>query len=314
MNDKPIRLSATQGNMYQNCARQYAFRYIEGLRIPPAGVLKQSGVAHMAYERNYNQKATSLTDLPLDEMTDFFAETWEQEIQREEVRWEEGEGKDKLKDQGVLVVKAHHSTIAPVVVPKIENGQPLVEHKILVPLVAKSPGCARHLGMPIALCEDCSQLRVQFELDGRLDVVDIQNIIRDNKTVGKRPPKLDVHKDFQLSMYAIARRIETKIPETGLALDVVVRNKTPVAVTLPTERTREYLLLVLNQLGHIARGIQNHVFPLNTRSPLCNPKWCGYADRCVWGKMPKHIDMAPEQDLEPALKQSVERAQQENSQ
>lgn len=269
MSNSTIRLSATQISMFLRCARQWSFRYVEKLKVPPSGAMKMSGVFHSTAERNYRQKAETRADLPIDEQTDFFSTLWDDELQREEVIFEEGEDAGTLKDTGVAVVKEHHSKIAPVVIPQSAEA---VEEKILLPLISKETG-------------------ISYELDARIDLTDINGIIRDNKALGRLPNQNDVNRDLQLSTYALAKRLQTRKPETALALDIVVKNKTPKAVTLVTERTREHLQLHLNTVGHIAKAIQAEAFPRNPTGWWCSAKFCGYYARCMGRGIPTQVDM-----------------------
>jgi PD-(D/E)XK nuclease superfamily protein len=276
-------LSATQIAMWCRCPRQYAFRYLENLKIPPSGVMKQSGVFHAGAEHNYRQKADTHQDLPLSEMTDRYAQTWEDELQREEVIFDKDAPAAKLKDQGIAIVTQHHTVIAPMVQP--QNAES-VERKLLYPLKESQT----------------------FDLMGVLDVIDDQGYIRDNKAMAaNRVPKpIDLAKDPQLSMYALLYRLIEKKAEAGLRLDVVIKSKTPKATILPAERSRESLLLHLNKIGHVARAIEHEIFPLNTDGWHCDPKWCGYWNRCV-GKDLKIVDLKPglQQDLTETLEQSI---------
>lgn len=283
-----VRLSATQIGMFLRCPRQWAFRYKEGLKVPPSGAMKQSGAFHTTAERNYKQKAESLTDLPLDEQTDFFAETWEKELTREEIVFdkEKGETAASLKDQGVMIVKEHMARISPFVTPKSAEA---VEEKITLALTTdKGSGTA-------------------YELVAVIDVTDTNDVIRDNKALGKTPTQKDIDRDIQLSTYALAKRFQTRQPERGLALDIVVKNKTPKAVMLTTERTREHLQIHLRDtVGHVAKAIAAESFPANPTGWWCDPRWCGYWSRCM-GRGLKTVDMG--QNLEQQLKESIDNAE-----
>src|SRR5216684_2988404 len=267
-------LSPTQTNMWSRCPRQYAFRYEEGIKSPPSGAMKQSGVAHLAYEKNYRQKAETRTDLPVHEMTDFYADTLDKELTREEVVFDKGETAGSLKDQGVKIVKAHRVGISPLVMPASADS---VERKVSFTLKESDT----------------------FDIMGVIDVIDEQGYIRDNKSLARQPSPLDLAKDGQLSMYALLYRLTERKAETGLKIDAVIKNKEPRAIILPAERTREMLQLHLNKVGHIARAIEHHIFPLNTDGWHCDPRYCGYWDRCV-GKSLKTVDMG--QNLEQQLK------------
>jgi hypothetical protein len=185
------------------------------------------------------------------------------------------------------VVKEHHSKIAPVVIPQSAEA---VEEKIILPLVSKETG-------------------VSYELDARIDLTDINGVIRDNKALGRSPNQNDVDRDLQLSTYALAKRLQTKKAETGLALDIIVKNKTPKAVTIPTARTREHLQLHLNTTGHIAKAIQAEAFPRNPTGWWCSKKFCGYYGLCMGRGIPEQVDIG--QNLRKTLNESISQVRSE---
>jgi hypothetical protein len=110
-------LSATQLNMFLRCPRQYEFRYIHGLEIPPSGAMVQSRVWHETLETNYKQKIESDRDLPLSDMQELFASRFNETLNNEEVMFNDGEEPGKLKDEGTSIVATHHKIIAPTVHP-----------------------------------------------------------------------------------------------------------------------------------------------------------------------------------------------------
>ncbi len=62
------QLSYTQLNMFLRCPRQYEYRYVHGLKVPPSGAMVQSRVWHQTVEFNYRQKIHSDRDLALGEI------------------------------------------------------------------------------------------------------------------------------------------------------------------------------------------------------------------------------------------------------
>ncbi len=268
-------LSATQISMWLRCPRQWAFRYIEHLRIPPSGAMKQSSVLHKSAEYNYRQKIASHLDLPLDEMTDFYDQTFRDEMQREEVVLDENQTPEGLKDQGIAAIKTHHKEIAPLVEPQF------VEEKRTVALGGEN---------------------FAYDLTGVLDVVDTADTVIDNKLLGKTPNQADLDKDIQLSTYSLLYRLWQRKAESKLRLDIVVKNKLPKAVQLETQRSREGLRMHLNTMGHIAKAIEAEAFPMNPTGWWCSPKFCGYWSRCM-GKGMVTVDLG--QTLEAKLEQSL---------
>lgn len=280
MKNQTVRLSKSQIIMHMHCARQWAFRYVEGLKMRPSGAMKLGNVFHETIARNYKQKAESQKDLPLDEQKDYFVDALKLGLESEEVQFDEGETADTLKDTGVGIVAAHHRDIAPKVFPESEA---TVEERI-----------------ELNIGKDESA----FGLIAILDITDRDGVIRENKSMGKRPNQFDVDKNIDLSIYALAKRLQTKKVEPKLAMDVALKLKQPSAITLETTRSRDALRFSLNQIGHIARSIRAEAFPPNTDWWGCHPKYCGYFSICV-GKGLKTVDMG--QNLEAQLKESVRR-------
>ena len=271
-------LSASQMQMFLRCPRQYYFRYIERLKIPPSGAMKQGSVFHLAAGYNYTQKVTSRVDLPENDLTEYFADQFETEFAREEVKFQEGESKGALKDQGIDLVKTFAVGIAPHVQP-VE-----VESKF---------------ELNIGKGEE------NVKLIGYIDVVDEHGIIRDNKTMTPQgvPNADNLGKDVQLSTYSLARRLITKKAEPLLTLDAVIKyGRWPEARILPTARSREGLKMHLNTIGHIGKAIRAEAFPMNTNGWHCSRKWCGYFDRCA-GKGLVTVDLSA--NLEQLLRESV---------
>jgi hypothetical protein len=153
------QLSYTQLNMFLRCPRQYEYRYVRGLKVPPSGAMVQSRVWHQTVEFNYRQKIHSDRDLALGEMQEFFVTEFDAALASEEVAFEPGEKPGKLKDQGTAIVAAHHRTIAPAVRPL------LVEERFTVNLGEDFP----------------------FDLVGVWDVIERDGTITDNKAYSKTP-------------------------------------------------------------------------------------------------------------------------------
>ena len=281
-NNRP-HLSNTSISMYLRCPRQYYWRYEEHRKTPPAGAMIQGRVGHLAVEHNYRQKIDTTKDLPVDEVTDYFAETFDDEIKKEEPIYDEGQTAPTLKDEGVLLVKEHRLKLAPTIMPAT------VEEKVNL---------------------DFGKDDVAFSLMAIFDLVDQDRNIRDNKFISRTPTADDLAKDTQLSTYSLAYRMQQRRdhgdqaqPETGLKIDAVVKNKTPKALTLTTGRTREALRLHLNTIGQVAKGIKAEVFPMNVGTFWCSKKMCGYWDICCGKGIPMTLDMG--ENLTKQLEDSI---------
>jgi len=278
--DEGLRLSHTQINMYlEKCPRQYAYRYIEGIKTPPNGTMKRSNVGHSVIEQNYKQKVVSRQDLPVDDITDMYATFWREELEREEVIFEQDEKPDEVRDEGIAATKEHRLKIAPLVMAASEQS---VEEWFEETL-------------PIRAAHDSKEVIGRYTLIGKIDLIDSNARIRDNKIIGAR--KLitaeDIAKDHQLSIYAIAYRRLHKQAESGVTLDTVKLLKDgPQARILDGLRTKEFLLEELNTIAHVARGIEHQVFPKRTNGWWCSEKFCGYWSRCM-GRNLTVVDLLP---------------------
>ena len=276
-------LSASQIAMFLRCARQWAFRYIEGLKVPPSGAMKQGNVFHRMAEKNYAQKMMTRADLKENDLTEFFAAEFEEQMKAEEVRLQEGETEGGLKDQGVQLTRVFRAGIAPKVMPVA------VEGNFKVPL---------------------GKGEAAVMLNGYIDVIDEQGRIRDTKamTPQRVPNEFELSRDLQLSTYALARKLEdvgalpTEEKPVSMTLDVAVKLVRPEARILPTARSIEGLRLHANTIGNVAKAIRADAFPRNPTGWWCTPKWCGYWDRCM-GKGLVTLDLA--ENLETQLKESV---------
>ncbi len=245
-------LSFTQLNMFLRCPRQYEFRYIYDLKIPPSGAMVQSKVWHETLEKNYRQKIDSNTDLPLSDMQDYFATRYDEVLNSEEVLFEEDENPAKLKDQGVSIVATHHKIIAPNVRPAT------VEEEFCISLGNEFP----------------------FELKGIWDLIESEGIIVDNKAYSRTPNQDEIDKDLQFTVYSLGYRALKKQIEKNLRMDAVIKTKQPKAVQIQTSRTNEDCRWLLNLIEKVALAIETGVFYPNPNGWHCSPRFCGYWERC----------------------------------
>ena len=246
-------LSFTQLAMFLRCPRQYEYRYIRGIKVPPSGAMVQSRVWHQTVELNYRQKVDSDTDLALGEMQEYFAAQFDATLGNEEIAFEPNEKRGVIKDQGTAIVAVHHKVIAPSVRPL------LVEERFTVDLGEDFP----------------------FDLVGVWDLVERDGTIVDNKAYGKVPRQEDLDKDLQFTAYALGFRATRGEIEPGLRMDVIVKTKNPRAVQLHTRRTNADCQWLLRLIEEVSQAIDSGLFYPNPNGWHCNPRFCGYWDRCM---------------------------------
>jgi putative RecB family exonuclease len=124
-----MRISNSQVGMWMRCPRQWEFRYIKGLKIPPKGVMVQGSAYHAALRANFENKIESGKDLDQRSVLDAFDKYWnenvggkfksadeEEEFETKDVDWED-KNPGSLKDDGYRLLKLYHKDIAPGIMP-----------------------------------------------------------------------------------------------------------------------------------------------------------------------------------------------------
>jgi RecB family exonuclease len=242
-------VSASQLGMYQRCPRQWAYRYVLGLKVPPdGGLLVGSGVHHAAEQGMLHKLETG--DNPEPDMAATAAAEYVDEICTSgEVRLEEGQAPSDLVDKAVRVSSMWASEAAPSV-------QPVEVETTFNILLA---------GIPVT---------------GRLDVVTPTGVV-DWKTSGKSPNRDDQARSVQTEMYAAASGGE------GLSYVYLVdgaRTQKVVHVDLMQSEVQQAAKLAESTVGECSQGMALGVWPRNRMGWHCSRRWCGYYERCMAGK------------------------------
>ena len=197
--------SPSQINMFTRCPQQYEFRYMQGLKNPPVGLMVQGSAGHKAAEHNFVRKMATGEDEPLDVVSDVFSDEFDERVKLEQPIFEEGQKSSVLKDQGIEMVQAHHTVIAPSIQPAE------IEQKYVV-----------NAG--------------EYDILGYLDLVEQNGVIVDLKYKARTPPQDDLDSDIQFTAYAMMRMVATGVPKQDMRMDIVLRQKTIRTAQLHTTR------------------------------------------------------------------------------
>ena len=245
-------LSASSISTYLKCPMQWYFRYIEGKRIPPNGVMYLGTQWHKMAEDNYTQKVKTKKDRALNHMKEFFAASFDLGLKNTEVVFENGaKEKGELKDRGVIITGLYGTKISPTV-------QPLyIEEKFLI----KVEGAHK-------------------ELTGFWDVLDNKGYVRDNKSKSKCPGQNDVDNNLQLSIYSLAYRTIFKKKETGLTLDCAISTKVPYVEIMRTTRTNNDVADITRVILGVEKAVKTGIFYPKSDGWHCSEKWCGFWYLC----------------------------------
>lgn len=243
-------LSISRIKMFLRCPLQFCFRYIEGIRIPADGALLLGKSVHKALEVNYKQKIATRVDLPVEQLYEIHATSFDEMKAAEEVVFDEDEDPGKLKDCGVACLKAYCTDLSPCIQPVSVE-----EHFVL------------------------EFDNVPYAFQGYLDIIDEKGFIRDHKCVKRSYAANAAEEDIQLTGYNLAYKYLKGKEPAGLVFDCMVKNKVPKVMSVSSgPRSERQLNRFLKVLGSVAEAIKSGIFYPAEGSMACS--WCGYKDRC----------------------------------
>jgi len=253
------RFSASQLGTWNRCQLQWFFRYVEGIKSPPAVAMIVGTGCHAGIEANLTAKMAGQS-MAFEEVG---------ELSRDAVRREWGkeapsDGADPnaladATDQAAGLAIVHARDAAPEIVPIA------LEQKLEVDFPD-----------------------YDFGILGYIDVLE-DGRIRDTKSAGKKPSAGAADSGDhanQLTLYSLA----TGIPD--VVLDYLVKNKTPTYERRQgTPRHAGDYVQLLDRFQRMYDGIESGVFaPAEPGHWVCSPKFCGYWDRCEFGARGRNKD------------------------
>ena len=246
-------VSHSQISMWLRCPRQWEFRYVKGLKLPPSGALIEGGCYHTALEMNFRQKVDSRKDMPIDDCLDIYSDEWERRVISEEyIDWGKRSA-GKLKDEGASLVSEYMASTSYYVQPTI------VEETIVTEIADVTFVC-----IP--------------------DIVDDRKVVIDHKTSARKFSQIDVDMDIQASAEAFALNrpimfqnhvaVKTKIPKIQVVKSY--RSRTDI------EWWEEMAIQVLTQMK---TGIAppRSVDAFGKAGFWCSRAYCGFYDLCRGG-------------------------------
>jgi putative RecB family exonuclease len=250
VSDFKTHLSATQIGMYKRCPKQYEFRYVKNLKIPPDSKLIVGISVHKGVEKNYTHKFETKKEENKNVVMDAFALEFESLKSNLSAADEPG----KAKDLGYRMLDVHYTKLAPAVQP-IEKPEFGFEIQI--------PGLKR---------------KFIGYIDVIAEVLKIPTAVLDTKTTRRRMNQWDADISEQLTSYVYAiKKVFNKKATAGL--DVVVENKTGVVEQrFLTARDPEQLTAFEKSAQDIERAIDSGLFYPTNDPQTCS--WCGYNSKC----------------------------------
>lgn len=243
------------------CGHKFALRYIEGLRLPLGPQVHVGSAAHASAAADLTEKIATgellATEAVLDAARDALERSWLDgvDLAGEPDALTPGQHKGMAIDRAIALARAHHTTLAPRIVPTHVERAWRVEAQ----------------GYP-------------FELEGEIDVqaaVPGGYVIRDLKTTGRRPSPRAAAVSDQLTMYALAgRALEGDLP-AEVWLDYMVLpqgSSSPSLEPRGSVRTDADVGVLWARLDNAAEVIERGAYtPANRSDWWCSVRWCEYA-------------------------------------
>lgn len=262
MTEKP-KFHSSQLSMALRCMQQLEYFMKYGPKAPGSKSICGSSV-HKPAQRNFEHKIEKGILLPGESVADIARDTVNEIWQEKGCRLSADErtvGEAKVRggviDLAVSLSLLHHWYVAPTVEP----------------LAVEEPFVLKHPDL------DC-------DLAGRIDLID-QRLdglpgIRDIKTIKSKPPKGRTDKSLQFTQYAMAGwAFAGKVAVPPVAVDYLVKTKTPYALTEHTVRSKEEMLRLIARIKTVWTSIQAGIFiATDPTNWWCSEEWCGYYDTC----------------------------------
>jgi len=232
---------------YIRCPLQYMFRYVEGIKTPPAIAMARGSAGHKGLETNYKQKITTRKDLPVDTVLDAVRDTFTQ-IEPLIQDWED-QKPGQVKDNVIKRVRKYQEDFAPDIQP--------VE-------------CEKEFILNIG----------KHKMKLYRDLKDENNTIRDSKFSDKARSQSQTDNDLQGTIY-------TFVDSTpNFAFDCVTTNGVKTTVGKRTQQQWDQLvnIYIPRIIRNIEMSTENGNFmPCDPASWAHTPKFCGYWNICPAG-------------------------------
>lgn len=257
-------ISPSQMDSYTRCGEAYRRRYIEKEIIPPSFSMTKGSCVHSGQEMDFKQKIETKTNLPVKEVVDFVAASFD----------------GRLTAEGVFLTAEEESV-----------GKAIVTGKAKDSTVRMAEQMARTVGPKYQPIEVEKKFRIELpgprDILGFLDLI-IPNGFQDLKTGAKKKAQKDIDADVQFTTYAAAYQGLYGKPPEEIVIDNIVDRITPKTGKVTTEhhefrtaRGPKDFEALANRVNTIVKGIESGSFmPATPGAWWCSPKSCGYWRTC----------------------------------
>lgn len=247
-------LSVSSIKMFMRCARQWEFRYVKGLIIPPAGAMILGSAYHHALAKGFSDLAEKEEMPKVDIVLDAFDNSWSEQtrsheteedgeqFQFDDIDWRDDPG--RLKDAGYKLTELYAT-----------NEMPKVKGKDII---------------SVEKYEKTEVYGIRFDM---IKDLELTGTIIDHKVKKRRFNDNELLNDIQPTAYLANGPKEF---EYQVALDQKVQAIATFNVTR-TDNDWEFFKEIVSSTW---AAIKTGIFPPNVEGWSCSKDWCGYYQLC----------------------------------
>jgi CRISPR/Cas system-associated exonuclease Cas4 (RecB family) len=258
-------LSASRLTLFLQCARKYAFRYVEKVVVPwKSANLAFGSALHRALQTFHEKLMEGRRSTP-DEIARLFLFDWQAQLV-DELRFKDGEDADSVKAMGDTLIRQYVESHQDLRVVAVESG-------FQVPLV--DPTTGEILGP---------------DLKGVFDLVLEGDALTEIKTSARAYDKGTLARHLQLTAYRYAyARLYRR--DAKLKVTAFLKQKKPRVEEYEATRSSDDDAWFAHVAAEVNRGIEAGVFPPSP-SFLCGD--CEYAEHCRKWRGPANARHRPD--------------------
>ncbi|MBP1770027.1 MAG: hypothetical protein H6P96_645 [Candidatus Aminicenantes bacterium] len=258
--------SNSQLSTYEQCALQYKFNYVDGIKRYEEGIEAYLGQRfHDAMEWLYGEKAFRTPSL--EEVLDYYDKDWTNRWHLEIKINKAGRTADEYRRMGRRFIEDYY-----------RRHHPFDEGRVL--------GLERYIRFPL---DDAGRYRCKGIIDRLMLAPDGVFEVHDYKTGSKLPDQRELDRDRQLALYQIG--VESLWPEAREKGVRLVWHEVAFDVEMGSVRSQEALERLKADVGALIDRIEAERVWVPHESALCD--WCPYWDLCPVKKHLVKIEALP---------------------
>jgi putative RecB family exonuclease len=256
--------SISQLDNFEECPRQYKFKYVDRISRYEEGVEAFLGQRfHDTMEWLYGERAFRV--VPLEELLEYYERNWAENWHSEVKIRKEGRTADEYRLMGRRFIEDYYKRHAP-----------FDEGKVL--------GLERYIRFPL---DDQGRYKCKGIIDRLMIAPDGAYEVHDYKTGSKLPEQKELDEDRQLALYQVG--VQTLWPDAKAVR--LVWHMVAFDVDMRSARSEEALEMLKAELGELIERIEAEQEYAPHETPLCD--WCAYQDLCPAKKHLVKVEALP---------------------